>query len=204
MTPQIKRLIILLVATAVLLMVGVPMCKQAQRSRKAEAWQENEFGPLGKTIDEILSHEGSPSRQKIVGAIAYRIGRKAEYRGVRSLSETERRFYAVRELFAEVKSKGFSHYFSNSAGDNAESALAGLREAGATEAATLLERAMAVFPSGRPPSDRAKRQRIMETINTQSKPVWNAADDQFYRLKEPIGSLLLAYAKKKKAEFVFP
>ena len=107
MTPQIKRLLILLVTTTVLLMVGVKMCKQAQIARKTEAWKEHEFGSLGKTIDEILSHEGSPSGQKIVGAIAYRIGRKAKARGVRSLSETERRFYAIRELFAEVKSKGF-------------------------------------------------------------------------------------------------
>jgi hypothetical protein len=90
------------------------------------------------------------------------------------------------------------------AGNNAETALAGLREMGAAGAARLLERALAVFPGGKPPADRFKRQEVMQQIAAQSKPVWSQCDSEFYKLTEDLGGLSLAFAKKKRAEIVLP
>jgi hypothetical protein len=81
-------------------------------------------------------------------------------------------------------------------------ALLGLREMGAAGASGLLERAMTVFPGGKPPADRLKRHEVMEKIATQSKPVWDKCDDEFYERKESISDLSLAYAKKKRADII--
>jgi len=63
---------------------------------------------------------------------------------------------------------------------------------------------MAVFPAGKPPRDRFKRQEAMRQIEAQSKPVWDKCDSEFYKLTERISDLSLAYAKKKRAEILLP
>ena len=68
----------------------------------------------------------------------------------------------------------------------------------------LLERAMAVFPDGKPPTDRQRRQEAMDRMESRSKPVWNKCDSEFYDQKEDIGELCLQYAKKKRAEIILP
>jgi hypothetical protein len=160
------------------------------------SFAEKEYGPLGTTTEEIFSHEDS----KVLGALNYRIGQKPETR----ITETERRLIAVYWLDGEVHNGGFDQYFFNSAGNDSEAALAGLKEMGASGAAALLEQAMAVFAGGKAPADRQRRQQAMEKIRTQSKPVWDRCDNEFYELKEDLGQLTLAYAKKKKAEIILP
>ena len=44
----------------------------------------------------------------------------------------------------------------------------------------------------------------MQQIAAQSKPVWEKCDSGFYKRKESISDLSLAYAKKKRAEIVLP
>jgi hypothetical protein len=75
---------------------------------------------------------------------------------------------------------------------------------GAPGAAAILERAMAVFPGGKPPPDRQKRQQVMDGIRKQSEAIWEQCDDAFYALKEDLSELMLAYAKNKRAEIILP
>lgn len=164
-------------------------------------WSEKTFGPLGKIIDEILSHENSNPIQTILGAIDYRIGQKIEKQGEASLTETEKKFHAVYWLQGDVNNDGFDGYFFNTAGNDAETALVGLRDIGAFKAIELLEQAMAIFPGGKPPADRFKRQEVMDKITSQSESVWEKCGNEFCKLPE---QLSLAYVKQKKAEFVFP
>ncbi len=199
-----KKIAVFIVAVVVIIAFAIPRWKQAQRNSKAEAWFEKEYGSFGKTTGEILSHDGSNEVSKVLGALQYRIGQKADAHGERSLTDTERKLLAANEVGAEVNNGGFDQYFFNSSGDSAESALAGLKEMGASGAASLLDRAMAVFPGGKPPADRFKRQDAMEQIASQSKPVWEKCDSEFYKLTESITDLSLAYAKKNKAEIVLP
>ncbi|MEW6304801.1 MAG: DMP19 family protein [Verrucomicrobiota bacterium] len=181
------------------------MLEQAQvAAQRMAAYAEREYGPLGSTTDEILSHENDDKKGNVLGALFYRIGLKAESRGESSLTETERRLCAAHGLDGEVNNGGFDQYFFNSTGDAAETALAGLKDMGATAAAALLERAMAVFPGGKPPVDRERRQEEMEKIESRSKPVWDQCDREFYDCKEDISELCLAYARKKRAEIVLP
>jgi hypothetical protein len=199
-----NALIFLIVAVALVVVFGIPRWKQAQRAKKFGDYFERQYGALGKTTDEILSHENPTNGFSVLGALHWRIGQKVEARGESSLTDTERRLLAAYWVEAEVNNGGFDQYFFNSAGDNAEAALAGLKDMGAAGAAALLERAMAVFPGGKPPADRFKRQEVMQQIAAQSRPVWEKCDSEFYKPKESIGDLSLAYAKKRRAEIVLP
>ncbi len=199
-----KAILFPVLAILLLIAFAIPHWKQARLSRKVDDFLEKEYGSLGKTTDEILSHENGTNSDKIFGALLYRVGQKAESRGEQSLTDTERKFLAAYWVEAEVNNGGFDQYFFNSSGDNAEVALAGLKEMGATNAAALLTRAMAVFPDGKPPANRTQRQKVMDQIANQSKPLWNQCDDEFYKRNENIGELSLAYAKKRKSDILLP
>jgi hypothetical protein len=199
-----NSILFVIAALAVVALFAIPRWNQAQRARKMDDYFEQQYALLGQTTDEILSHENATNGYTVLGALHYRISQKAEGRGERSLTDTERRLLAAYWVEAEVNNGGFDQYFFNSAGDEAEAALAGLKDMGAAGAAALLERAMAVFPGGKPPADRFERQKVMEQIAHQSKPVWDKCDDEFYALTESISDLSLAYARKKRAEIVLP
>jgi hypothetical protein len=195
-----------IVAVAVMPMFAIPFMqwRLAQRDKQIGDSYEKLYGALGKTTEEILSRENPTNGLIVFGALQWRIGQKADAHGEGCLTDTERRLLAVSWVETVVNTEGFDEYFLNSAGDNAEAALAGLKDMGADDAAALLERAMAVFPGGMPPADRSKRQTAMEGIASQSKPVWDKCDEEFYKLKDSIDNLSLAYAKRKRTEIVLP
>lgn len=102
---------------------------------------------------------------------------------------------------------GFDQYFFNLEGADAGVALAGLRAMGATRAAALLKRAMAVFPGGRPSAAFMVPWAVMERIEAKSAPVWEACSWKFYelrRLGEGITDLSLAYAMRRRADIRLP
>jgi Domain of unknown function (DUF4375) len=186
----------------------VPLQKSVEPGKdvtgKLDLYAEKTYAPLGTTTDQILSHENDDKKEHVYFALLWRIGQKLDKRGWDRLSDTERRLVAVQAMEGEVLNGGFDQYFFNSMGGDAEVALAGLKEMGATQAAPLLERAMAVFPGGKPPTDRQERWKVMDQIESSSKPVWNKCDDAFYKRSEDLGELSLAYAKKSRAQIVLP
>ncbi|MFN0069785.1 MAG: DMP19 family protein [Limisphaerales bacterium] len=200
-----KNIFIVLVMVVVVAFAFIfPKFKDAQRAKRMNDWYEKQYGAFGKTAEAILSHDNGTNGFLLLGALHYRIEQKAKARGEDSLTDTERRLLAAFWVEAEVNNGGFDQYFFNSAGNNAETALAGLKEMDAVGAAALLERAMTVFPSGKPPADRFKRQEVMQQIAEMSEPLWDQCDKEFYNLKENVSQLAFAYAKKKKVEIVLP
>jgi hypothetical protein len=144
-----------------------------QNSASIEAFAEQEFGSLGTRTEEILSLEES----QILGALNYRIGRKAPAR----ITQPERGLVAVYWLWGEVNNGGFDQYFFNSSGDDSEAALAGLREMGAPGAAALLERAMGAFPGGKPSTHREQRVALMAKLRKQAQGIWEQCDQRVLR-----------------------
>lgn len=197
-----RRIVVSLVLGAVLLIAGVTTCRHFQRAARATAWMDPEFSPLGKSIDEILSHESDSLATKIPGAIAYQIKRKIDRRGVKTLSEAEGRFYAVYQLCAEARSRGFEEYFSSPAGDNVRIARDGFKEIGAIRTAAVVDRATAAFPGGDVPADLSQRRAVIARTAASARPVWRKCDEEILRIDEPLKRLLLDYAKKKKSAFV--
>ena len=192
-------LVIVVIVVAIVIFAATPT-SQAQQAKKFDDYFEKQYGALGKTTEEILSHENATNSITVYYALHWRIGQKA----VPRLTDTERKLLAARWLESEVNCGGFEQYFSNSEGDNAELALTSLKEMDATNTATVLERAMGVFPNGKPPANRFKRHVVMQQIDAQSKPVWKKCDSEFDGCKESIINLSLDYAKKKRADIVLP
>jgi hypothetical protein len=215
-----KYLIALIVVIAVVVL-GIFTWRQRQRRalrnellEQAEAagrgiaeYAERTYGPMGSTTGEILSHEGGDGQKNILGALCYRIGKKADARGESSITEIEHRLYAVYFMDGEVMNGGFHQYFHNSAGNNAGVALAGLKDMGATSTAAILESAMAVFSGGKPPIDRKKRWKVMKKMESRSNPIWENCDSEYYNRKEDeedVYELCFNYAKKNRAEIILP
>jgi hypothetical protein len=179
------------------------LIERAQRDfEKGAAYLAREYGPLGRTTDEILSHDDKEIN--VLGALCHRIGEKEAMRGESSLTEAEKRLCAVYELEGQVGNGGFDQYFFNSSGGNAEMALVGLKDMGAADAAAILERAMAVFPGGKPPTDRKSRWKAMDRIASRSAPAWQTCDSEFYQKGQDTYELCLAYARTKRTEIVLP
>jgi hypothetical protein len=176
-----------------------PAAEEAPEVRYA-AMLEAEYGPLGKTTEQILGREKTHESATVVGALLYRIRAKP----VERLSLIEKRLLAVDDLRAEVNNGGFEQYFSNAPGDQSAVALQAFRDMGATHLARLLQRALAAFPGGKPPTDMAKRQKVVEQIRRRAQAVWGASDEEFYLREEGLSDLALAYAKKYRTQIILP
>ncbi len=191
-------------AVALLVLLMCPLPARAADEEPPEvryaAMLEAEYGPLGRTTEQILGREQTHEPATIIGALLYRIRAKAPAK----LSVIEKRLLAVDDLRAEVNNGGFHQYFFNAAGDQAAVALQAYKDMGASQLSKLLQRAMAVFPGGKPPVGMERRQSAMLLIRRRAEAVWGACDDEFYLRDEGFSELALAYAKKYRAQIVLP
>jgi len=159
-----------------------------------------EYGPLGKTTDQILGHEKTREPATIVGALVYRIRAKPAER----LSAVEKRLLAVADLRDEVNNGGFQQYFSNAAGNQYAMALQAYREMGAAQLTKVLQRALTVFPGSKPSAALDARQKTIEKIRKRADAIWGSCDDEFYLRDEGFAEFALAYAKKYRAQINLP
>src|SRR5690242_208133 len=77
--------------------------------------------------------------------------------GFHALTQQERDFAAIWQVEARVINEGLVHYYADAAGDLAFHAPEALARVGATEKASILRTANALFGPGGPPRDRQER-----------------------------------------------
>ncbi len=130
----------------------------------------------------------SPEEQRYFAAVDAARAREAAV-GYRKLKAGERLALCLGEFEAEVNNGGFSQFFLNSAGDHAEDTLAALRKVGAKKAAGFLAEAMALFPGGAPPRERAARERLVPALVEAHGAALEALDARYQRKAEPIAFL---------------
>ena len=167
-----------------------------------EGYGQHGYAVLGKTVDEILSHEDPELSDHIYDAICQRILDK----DFESLTETEHQLRAVYLLSSLVGNGGFSMYFSNSDDDAWVTALAGLKEMGADDMAAVLERTLAVFPRGMPPKGPGECELELGQLETESLVILDECSQRFCELERDLGinKLAVAYARKRKADIILP
>jgi hypothetical protein len=164
------------------------------------AMLEREYGPLGTTTDQILGREATHEPVTIVGALLYRLRAKPAER----LSLVERKLLAVYGLKEEVDNGGFNQYFSGALGDGSALALQGLRDIGAVNLVKSMQKALAVFPAGKPPADLARRVKLIDAMKRRANAVWSVCDEEFYLREEGLADLAFAYMKKNRAQIKVP
>jgi hypothetical protein len=189
---------------ALLILAGMPAWPTNKDEEPPEvryaAMLENEYGPLGKTTQEILGREPTHEAATVVGALVYRLRAKP----VERLSVIEKRLLAVYGLKEEVDNGGFDQYFNGVVGDGAAVALQGLRDMQAVQLLKSMQKALAVFPASKPPAEQARRVKAIAPIKRRALAVWGVCDDEFYLREEKLADLALAYAKKNRAQIVLP
>jgi hypothetical protein len=116
-------------------------------------------------------------------------------------SENQRIFSAIWGLEAEINNGGFQQYFFNSAGDAAPDAPAALRAIGAQQAAAIVAEALALFPQGPPPRDRATRQRRLRLASPEVLEAWDRLDRRFFTYPDNLTELLYAWVKSRPHHF---
>lgn len=164
------------------------------------AMLEREYGPLGKTTDQILGREATHEPATIVGALVYRLRAKS----LEKLTLVEKKLLAVYALKEEVDNGGFNQYFAGPVGDNATLALQAFRDMQAAQLSKTMQKALSVFPAAKPPVDHAKRAKLVEGMKRRAQGVWGNCDDEFYQREEGLAEVALAYAKKNRAQIVLP
>jgi hypothetical protein len=124
-----------------------------------------------------------------------------EREGAEGLSEPQLYYLTLSWLDAEVRNGGFSQYFFNSSGDLAEHAVDAAKAVGATRAARLIQKAVALFGRDGPDSDRDER---MDQLSAVSLEALEKLDTQYYDCPDDLRELLPLYVARHPDEFRHP
>ncbi len=114
------------------------------------------------------------------------------------LSPSEQIFILVWELEAEVNNGGFNQFFFNSAGDRAGRTAAALRTIGAERAASIVDKAISLFPDG-PPADRSLRQDLLLALDPDIT-LFQELDAAFYTYPDNLSNLLYNFVVKHRSD----
>lgn len=121
--------------------------------------------------------------------------------GFLRLTRGQRISMVVSELDDEVNNGGFDQYFSNSSGDFAAEIVPALHAIGAKRFEDITAPAVALFPGGTPPRDRATRNAALEKLD---KAVLDKLDREFYKpctKEELLENALERYILKHPKDF---
>jgi hypothetical protein len=139
--------------------------------------RQSQVSPLG---DIAVNHAG----------VMNSCDAKAQRLGLKRLTATERIVVLVSRANFEIELGGLDAFYYNSAGDEAVLTVDALEVVGATQAASILREANALFPGGSPPRDREKRFAGLEVVrklprcplSSLEKKVGGDVPDVFSRL----------------------
>jgi hypothetical protein len=113
------------------------------------------------------------------------------------MSPAEQTFWLVWQMLSEVNNGGFNQFYFNSSGDRSIATPAALRTIGAKKFAGIMERANALFPGGRPPEHRYKRQTVLEEIDPETE-LFDDLDEEVYAYPENVDRLLYEFVLRNR------
>ena len=128
--------------------------------------------------------------------------RQIEAGGIESLTQAERRCFAMTWLYLEANNGGLHQFFFNDAGQFATDALEGLEMVGAAQTADILRRAIGLFPHGCVPTDQLERRSVLCDLPDEIQ--WErmgALTDEFYQDKEDVAQLTKSFIAANPESF---
>jgi uncharacterized protein DUF4375 len=150
------------------------------------------------SIAEILKLEDDTAFALALSDLVFARG---EAVGFEALTPAEQVAYCVDELDREVYHGGFHQYFVKSAGDQVREAVEALRWIGAEYTATLVERAMGVFPTGGPSPNGSKRCVQVEALGNEARATWRKLDGEFNENRDNLAELMRRYVRRRQRDF---
>ena len=145
--------------------------------------------PDDVTLAEILATDLPPDLA--IPALYVRLARKATLRPV------ERSLQLAIHAFGEISDEGGLSYLFTSRAANAPEAMVALEEADASDAAAVLERAMAVLPAPYPKDD-APRRAALAALSEDAVTKLRALQWELDDLRRPTIEALMAYARANR------
>ena len=131
-----------------------------------------------------------------------RLNERIESHGFESLTLSERASFGLTWLFMETNNGGLHQFFFNDAGKLAPDALRGLEMVGAPATASILRRAMCVFPDGVVPAEQAvRREFLCDALTPEEEQLLSDLTTEFFQSREPVADLLTAYVEQHPQEF---
>jgi hypothetical protein len=125
---------------------------------------------------------------------------KAQRVSLSSLTEVERVVVLVSRANFEIELGGLDAFYYNSAGDEAVPTVAALEAVGATQAASTLREANALFPGGSPPRDREKRFVGLEVVRKLPNRPLASLEKKVYRDEPDVFSHLCSFIESHAKE----
>ena len=133
------------------------------------------------SVQEALGHAADNDFAIAMSNLVY--AREATV-GFSVLTAPEKVVFCLDKLEQEVNNGGFQQYFSNSSGDHAAETPAALRTLGAPQVASIVEKALKLFPD---------HQDALAEL-----------DEAFLAYPEPLAQLERAYVRKHQELFLVP
>jgi hypothetical protein len=150
------------------------------------------------TIDDVLANKDGT---QFAIALSDLVFPRYDRDGFAALTPAERVAYCIDALEREVNNGGFDQFFWNSSGDTAHETHAALLEIGAAAAAELVQEAIAVFPGGKVPTDRAQREKVLESLPESAREKWHELDGRFYDYPDDLTTLMRGYVQAHRSGF---
>jgi hypothetical protein len=131
-----------------------------------------------------------------------RLSERIDSHGFGSLTLSERASFGLTWLFLETNNGGLHQFFFNDAGKLAPDAFRGLEMVGAMAAASILRRAMSVFPDGVVPAELSERREFLcEVLKPEQERLLDDLTTEFFQSSEPVADLFDAYVERHREEF---
>lgn len=125
-----------------------------------------------------------------------------EFKSVLSLSKPQQAIYIIWGMESEVNNGGFNQYYYNSSGQFAKFAPEALKLVGANQFAALMHAANDVYEKEKDSITKEQDGTIEGFSKSYDNNPLEKFDDQYYKLKEPLMELQIAFIRKNKADFV--
>ena len=123
--------------------------------------------------------------------------------GLRRLNEGQRAIYAMYVADFEILNGGFSQFWSNSSGGVANELLPAATLVGTAEFAAIFRDAAALWPGGKVPRDRTRRETLLDTLDGDKLA---ELDERYaatqYKRKTALANVLAPYIRAHAKQFV--
>lgn len=131
-----------------------------------------------------------------------RLSDRIDAHGFESLTPSEQAAFGLTWLYLETYNGGLHQFFFNDAGRLASEALRGLEMVGAPATASILRRAMSVFPGGGVPAALPERRQFLcEVLAPEQERFLDDLTTEFFQSSEPVADLFDAYVERHPEEF---
>lgn len=174
----------------------------ALKKKKAQIDKMDEIFYLPEDIDKNDNLWKLRTINDIIIAMCGRMTRKSgfgENMGV--LSAEERVFYVVTDVYSQVTSMGFEHYFFDEAGRHAMEVADALKVVGAEKRAAIAQKALDIVGGTLAEDDKERANFIRNELTDEQRKALAECDEEFKAIEDDINRLLFVYIREYHYKF---